>query len=155
MLCQKKHEGKVRNTIGGKQHSVFLFIRICFFSWTVFVLLPCVSFPSQVSGDSGCDDDEIWTSGIKPYLCVLFLLVFLFKDMWLCVWYMFNEDKITMFLFLAVYLVSVQGTVVWLFLPCHNFCLCGTSFNVHEVSLPGLCFFAHISISFPALCCFC
>jgi len=58
MLCQKKHEGKVRNTIGGKQHPVFLFIRICFFSWTVFVLLPCVSFPSQVSGDSGCDDGE-------------------------------------------------------------------------------------------------
>jgi len=58
MLCQKKHEGKVRNTIGGKQHPVFLFIRICFFSWTVFLFLPCVSFPSQVSGDNGCDDGE-------------------------------------------------------------------------------------------------
>ena len=58
MVCQKKHEGKVRNTIGGKQHPVFLFIRIYFFSWTVFLFLPCVSFPSQVSGDNGCDDGE-------------------------------------------------------------------------------------------------
>jgi len=58
LLCQKKHEGKVRNMIGGKQHPLFLFIRICFFSWTVFLFLPCVSFPSQVSGDNGCDDGE-------------------------------------------------------------------------------------------------
>ena len=40
MLCKKKHEGKVRNTIGGKQHPMFLLIRICFFSWTVFLFLP-------------------------------------------------------------------------------------------------------------------
>jgi hypothetical protein len=54
--------------------------------------------------------------------CVSFhTKMFLFEDMWLCVWYMFNENKITMFLFHPVYLVSVQGIVVWLFFPCHFF----------------------------------